>query len=56
MRIHCLERVRDVFIVDATVISLYQDATDVYAATGDNQTGVKLHLTKSLSTGLPTRF
>jgi len=35
---------------------LYQDAADVYAATGDDQAELKLHLTESLSTGLPTRF
>ncbi|MFC6752565.1 IS4 family transposase [Halorubrum tibetense] len=51
-----LERFRDVLIVDASIVSLYQDATDVYAATGEDQAGVKLHLTESLSTGLPTRF
>ncbi|GGN95797.1 hypothetical protein GCM10009030_23370 [Haloarcula pellucida] len=51
-----LERVRNVLIVDATIISLYQDAADVYAATGDDQAGLKLHLTEPLSTGLPTRF
>jgi len=37
-------------------VSLYQDAADVYAATGDDQAELKLHLTESLSTGLPTRF
>ncbi|QZA88273.1 IS4 family transposase [Salinarchaeum sp. IM2453] len=51
-----LEHFRDVLIVDATFISLYQDAKDVYRATGDDQAGLKLHLTESLSTGLPTRF
>jgi hypothetical protein len=51
-----LEHFRDVLIVDATFISLYQDAEDVYRATGDDQTGLKLHLIESLSTGLPTRF
>jgi IS4 transposase len=51
-----LERVRDVIIADATIVSLYQDATDIYAATGDDQAGLKLHLTESLSTGLPTQF
>ena len=50
-----LEHFRDVLIVDATFISLYQDAKDVYRATGDDQAGLKLHLTESLSTGLPTR-
>jgi IS4 transposase len=51
-----LERFRDVLIADATIVSLYEDAADVYAATGDDQAGLKLHLTESLSTGLPTRF
>jgi putative transposase len=51
-----LKHFRDVLIVDATFISLYQDATDVYTATGDGQAGLKLHLTESLSSGLPTRL
>src|SRR6056297_3748828 len=51
-----LERFRDVLIADATIVSLYEDAADVYAATGDGQAGLKLHLTESLSTGLPTRI
>jgi len=51
-----LERFRDVLIADATIVSLYEDATEVYAATGEDQAGLKLHLTESLSTGLPTRF
>jgi IS4 transposase len=51
-----LERFRDVLIADGTIVSLYEDAADVYAATGEDQAGVKLHLIESLSTGLPTRF
>ncbi|MDL0118735.1 IS4 family transposase [Halobacterium salinarum] len=51
-----LERFRDVLIADATIVSLYQDAADIYTATGDDQAELKLHLTESLSTGLPTRF
>ncbi|MDL0140920.1 IS4-like element ISH5 family transposase, partial [Halobacterium salinarum] len=51
-----LERFRDVLIADATIVSLYQDAADVYAATGEDQAELKLHLIESLSTGLPTRF
>jgi len=51
-----LESFRDVLIADSTIVSLYQDAADVYAATGDDQAELKLHLTESLSTGLPTRF
>ncbi len=51
-----LERLRDVLIADATILSLYQDAADVYAATRDDQAGLKHHLAVSLSTGLPTRF
>ena len=50
-----LERFRDVLIVDATIISLYQDARNVYTL-DDDRAGAKLHLTESLSTGLPTRF
>ncbi len=46
---------RDVLIVDATIISLYQDARNVYAP-DDDRAGVKLHLIESLSAGLPTRF
>ena len=48
-----LETVRDVLIRDGTFISLYNDATDVYALRED-VAGAKLHLTESLSTGLPT--
>jgi len=51
-----LERFRDVLIADSTIVSLYQDTADVYAATGDDQAELKLHLTESLSTGLPTRY
>jgi len=51
-----LEHFRNLLIVDTTFISLYQDATDVYTATGDGQAGLKLHLTESLSSGLPTRL
>jgi len=47
---------RDVLIADATIVSLYQDAADVYAATGENQAELKLHFIESLSTGFPTRF
>ena len=47
---------RDVLIADATIVSLYQDAADIYTATGDDQAELELHLTESLSTGLPTRF
>jgi IS4 transposase len=51
-----LERFRDVLIADGTIVSLYQDAADVYTATGEGRAELKLHLTESLSTGLPTRF
>jgi len=47
---------RDALIADATFISLYQDANDVYAATGADRAGLKLRLTELLSTGLPTQF
>ena len=51
-----LEHFRDVLIVDATVISLYQDASDVYVGHKETQAGAKLHITESLRSGLPTRF
>jgi len=51
-----LERFRDVLTADVTIVSLYQDAADIYAATGEDQAELKLHLTESLSTGLLTRF
>lgn len=50
-----LEHFRDVLIVDATFITLYQDASDVYAGVRDGHAGLKLHLTESFSTGVPTR-
>ena len=39
----------------ATLISLYKDGRGVYAL-DDDRAGAKLHLTESLSTGLPTRL
>ena len=48
-----LEHFRDVLIRDATFISLYNDAADVYSLR-EGVAGAKLHLTQSLSTGLPT--
>ncbi len=51
-----LDRFRDVLIVDATFISLYHDAADIYTGLGEDQAGAKLHLTESLASGFPTRF
>jgi len=51
-----LNRFRDVLAADATFISLYHDAKDVYTATGDDQAGLKVHVTESLKSGLPTRY
>jgi len=51
-----LDRFRDVLIADRTIVNLYEDATDVYTATGEDQAVLKLHLTESLWTGLPTRY
>jgi IS4 transposase len=45
-----LERVRDVLIADATTVSLYQDAADVYAATGEDQAELKFHLARPSNT------
>jgi hypothetical protein len=50
------EHFRDVLIVDATFISLSQDAADVYTATGEGQAGLKLHLTESLFSDLTLRL
>jgi len=51
-----LDRFRDVLIADGTIVNLYEDATDVYTATGEDQAGLKLHLTESLSTALVNRW
>ncbi len=50
-----LKQFRDVLIRDATFISLYNNAADVYNLRED-VAGAKLHLTESLSTGLPTNW
>jgi putative transposase len=43
-------------IVDATFISLYHDAKDVYTVSSDDQARLQVHFTESLSTGLPARI
>lgn len=51
-----LDRFRDVFIPDTTVVTLYQSLTDAYPGSGDDHAGAKLHGVESVSTGLPTQF
>jgi len=51
-----LERFRDVLIADASFVSLVDSAANVYNAHHEDTAGATVHLTESLSTGLPTRF
>jgi IS4 transposase len=50
------EQFREVFIVDMTVITLFQDLFEEYPGYGDDHAGAKLHVVESASTGLPTEF
>jgi IS4 transposase len=51
-----LDGFRDVFLVDMTVVTLYQSLTDKFPGYGDDHVGAKLHVVESVSTGLPTQF
>jgi len=51
-----LHRFRDVIIADDTFIQLYKDAGDAFAGYRDEYPGAKLHVTESLSTGVPTQL
>jgi len=44
---------REVFIVDTTVITLYQSLLGVYPGFGDDHAGAKLHVVEAVSSGLP---
>ena len=50
------EEFREVFIVDMTVITLFQELFDEFPGFGDDHAGAKLHVVESTSTGLPTEF
>lgn len=50
------ERFREVFIVDMTVITLYQSLLGVFPGYGDDHAGAKLHVVEAVSTGLPADF
>jgi IS4 transposase len=50
------DQFRDVFIIDMTVITLYQSLLGVYPGYGDDHAGAKLHVVEAVSTGLPTEF
>jgi hypothetical protein len=45
-----------VFVVDATVITLFQKLFEESPGFGDDHAGAKLHVVESVSTGLPTEF
>lgn len=51
-----LDRFRDVLILDATVVTLYQSLIDAYPSSGDDHAGAKFHVVESVSTGFPTQF
>lgn len=50
------EQFREVFIVDMTVITLYQSVFETFPGYGDDHAGAKLHVVEAVSTGLPTEF
>ena len=47
---------REVFLIDMTVITLYQSLLGVFPGYGDDHAGAKLHVVEALSTGLPADF
>ena len=50
------DQFREVFIIDMTVITLYQSLLGVFPGYGDDHAGAKLHVVEAVSTGLPTEF
>jgi IS4 transposase len=50
------EQFREVFIVDMTVITLYQSLFAAFPGYGDDHAGAKLHVVEAVSTGLPAEF
>ena len=49
-------RFRGVLIPDTTVVTLYRSLINAYPGSGDNHAGAKLHVVKSVLTGLPMQF
>ena len=50
------DRFREVFIIDMTVITLYQSLLGVYPGYGNDHAGAKLHVVEAVSAGLPADF
>jgi IS4 transposase len=50
------DQFREVFLIDMTVITLYQSLLGVFPGYGDDHAGAKLHVVEAVSTGLPTEF
>jgi len=50
------EQFREVFIADATVITLYQSLFETFPGYGDDHAGAKLHVVEAVSSGLPAEF
>jgi IS4 transposase len=50
------EQFREVYIIDMTVITLYQCLMGVYPGYGDDHAGAKLHVVEAVSAGLPIEF
>ena len=50
------EQFREVFIADATVITLYQSLFETFPGYGDDHAGAKLHVVEAVSSGLPSEF
>jgi len=50
------DQFREVFLIDATVITLYQSLIGKFPGYGDDHAGAKLHVVEAVSTGLPTEF
>jgi IS4 transposase len=50
------DRFREVFIIDMTVITLYQSLLSVFPGYGDDHAGAKLHVVEAVNTGLLTEF
>lgn len=50
------DQFREVFLIDMTVITLYQSLLGVFPGYGDDHAGAKLHVVEAVSTGLPADF